>query len=91
MSAAERDYIEALTLLAGAYQAAHHKVDTRDTSPLDTLRSLMEDHGLRTADLGRMLGSSGLASDLLNGKRQISKTHAKKLAERFKVDAGLFL
>ncbi len=91
LDAAERDYIEALTLLAGAYQETHHKIDTRDVPPLASLRSLMDDHGMRTTDLGRLLGSSGLASDILSGKRQISKTHARKLAECFKVDAGLFV
>jgi HTH-type transcriptional regulator/antitoxin HigA len=91
LDAGERDYIEALTLLAGAYQTSHHKIDTSGVPPIDSLRSLMLDHGMRAADLGRILGSSGLASDILSGKRQISKAHARKLAERFKVDGGLFL
>ena len=42
-------------------------------------------------DLIPVFGSSSVASDVLNGKRSISKAHARKLAEYFHVPASLFI
>jgi HTH-type transcriptional regulator / antitoxin HigA len=51
----------------------------------------MEQRGLRQVDLVPIFGSSGYVSDVVNGRRGISKAHAKKLAAFFKVGADLFL
>jgi HTH-type transcriptional regulator / antitoxin HigA len=61
------------------------------SSPLDTLKFLMEENGLKQKDIVSIFGSQGVASEVLNGKREISKTQAKNLAERFKVSAELFI
>lgn len=37
-----------------------------------------------------LLGSKGKASEILRGKRSLSKTHIAKLAGRFGVDVSLF-
>jgi HTH-type transcriptional regulator/antitoxin HigA len=55
------------------------------------LRYLMDDRGLKQADLLPVFGSSGIASEVVNGKRSISKTQAKKLAEFFNVSVELFI
>lgn len=52
---------------------------------------LMEQRGLKQADLVPLLGSRAQVSDLVNGKRGISKAQVKKLAEYFGVSAELFL
>jgi HTH-type transcriptional regulator/antitoxin HigA len=59
--------------------------------PADTLKSLMFDHDLKQKDLVDIFGSQGVVSEVLNGKRAISKTHAKRLAERFHLPADLFI
>jgi antitoxin component HigA of HigAB toxin-antitoxin module len=46
---------------------------------------------MSTADLGRVLGSSGLASQIVLGRRQLSKTHIRILSRHFKLDANYFL
>lgn len=46
---------------------------------------------MTASDLGNLLGSRSLGSKILRGERELSKTHLRMLAERFKVDAGLFL
>jgi HTH-type transcriptional regulator/antitoxin HigA len=51
----------------------------------------MESRGLRQRDLLPVFGSSSVASDVINGKRMLSKTHVRKLAEFFHVPAGLFI
>ena len=55
------------------------------------LKYLMEENGLKQSDLLHIFGSSGIASEVVNGKRAISKTQAKKLAEHFKVSVELFI
>jgi HTH-type transcriptional regulator/antitoxin HigA len=51
----------------------------------------MEDRGIRQRDLIPAFGSSSVVSDVLNGKRSISKARARKLAEYFHVPASLFI
>lgn len=58
--------------------------------PREILRFLMEQHGLRQEDLGDCAPQSRI-SDILTGKRPISKETAKCLARRFHVRADLFL
>ena len=60
------------------------------SSPHSRLRSLMEKHTLRQRDLLDVLGSRGMTSEVVSGKRAISKAQAKKLAEIFHVPADLF-
>jgi len=55
------------------------------------LEVLMEDRGLRHKDIWPVFGNKGLASEVLNGKRAISKAQAKKLAEYFHVPVELFI
>jgi len=55
------------------------------------IRFLMEQRGLRQADLLPVFGSRSVASDVVSGKREPSKTHVRKLAEFFQVPAELFL
>jgi HTH-type transcriptional regulator/antitoxin HigA len=74
-----------------AYEARHHAMDTSDIGPLDLLRSLLEDHAMTAADLGRLLGNRSLGSAILRGERKLSKSHIKTLAERFKLNPGAFI
>lgn len=91
LSRGEQDYLDTLTLLIEAYDAKHFELETRELAPLDVLKYLMEQSGMKTADLGRLLGNRGLASLILNGHRALSKTHIRILAEHFKVDPSLLL
>ena len=60
--------------------------------PHEVLQELMNQHGLKQRDLLPLLGSSsGTASEVINGKRNISRRQAKALAERFNVAVELFL
>ncbi|MGH9847943.1 MAG: helix-turn-helix domain-containing protein [Blastocatellia bacterium] len=55
------------------------------------LQTLMENRGVRQADLLHIFGSRGIASEVVNGKRAISKAQAKALGEFFKVSPELFI
>ena len=59
--------------------------------PLQTLRHLREQRGLRATDLAPIFGVRSIASLVLNGKRELSKSHIRKLAVFFHVSPALFL
>ncbi len=78
-----------LEKLVIAYDDEHYPLP--DVPPHRMVRFLMEQRGLKQADLVPVLGSRAQVSDLVNGKRGISKAQVKKLAEYFKVSAELFI
>lgn len=59
--------------------------------PYEMLKFLMNENDLKQSDLLPVFGSSGITSEVVNGKRSISKAQAKKLAEFFKVSVELFI
>ncbi len=62
-----------------------------DVSPTQALNHLMEENNLKQKDLLNIFTSSGIASEVVNGKREISKVQARKLAEYFNVSVELFI
>lgn len=62
-----------------------------DSSPLVRLKFLMAENNLRQKDVVDIFGNQSVASEVLSGKRNISRRHAIRLAERFSVSADLFL
>ena len=83
----EENLAELMTLLVRQFEESRYPLGP--TEPLEALRILMEDRGLRQRDLIPVFGSSSVVSEVLNGKRSISKAHARKLAESFHVPASL--
>jgi HTH-type transcriptional regulator / antitoxin HigA len=65
--------------------------DWRTQSPSEMLQYLLESSGKKQADLVGIIGSSGIVSEVVNGKRSISKSQAKKLGEMFQVSPSLFI
>jgi HTH-type transcriptional regulator/antitoxin HigA len=60
-----------------------------DSPPHQTLRFLMEQNGLQQAGLVEIFGSRGRVSEVVNGRRAISKAQAKALGEFFRVSPEL--
>ena len=58
--------------------------------PQDVLCLLMEQHGLKQIDLADC-APQGRISDILSGRRAISKELARRLAQRFGVRADVFI
>ncbi len=71
-----------------AYEDQHFRIP--EAAPSEVLRFLMDQHGLKQDDLGDCAPQSRI-SDILTGKRSISKEIARRLARRFHVRADLFL
>jgi HTH-type transcriptional regulator / antitoxin HigA len=65
--------------------------DWRTQSPTEMLQYLLESSGRKQSDLVGIIGSSGIVSEVVNGKRSISKSQAKKLGEMFHVSPSLFI
>jgi HTH-type transcriptional regulator / antitoxin HigA len=79
-----------LVMLIRVYEEEHYAMPS--SPPHEMLQFIMESSGTRQADLVELgLGSSGVVSEVVNGKRAISKAQAKILADRFKVSPSLFI
>jgi HTH-type transcriptional regulator / antitoxin HigA len=89
LSPEEDKLLELLSLLVEEYEDKHYPIP--EASPNEILKFLMEQKDLKQKDLLPIFGSTGITSEVVNGKRSISKAQAKKLAEFFKVSVELFI
>lgn len=84
--------LDLLVTLIEKFETEHYKLERKSVAtPLSTLRELMAARDLKPSDLWKVFGSKGLTSEVLSGKRAISKSKAKALAEFFHVSAELFI
>ena len=86
-TAGEKRLAELLTLLIEEYE---QKYALPEAGPIDILRHLMESNDLRQADLVDVFGTASVVSEVLKGKRGLSKSHIARLSERFHVSPALF-
>ncbi|MGD1975173.1 MAG: transcriptional regulator [Desulfobacterales bacterium] len=59
-------------------------------NPIETLKMLMAEHGLKQTDLPG-IGSQGVVSEILSGKRQLNMRQIKYLSNRFRVSPAVFM
>jgi HTH-type transcriptional regulator / antitoxin HigA len=85
----QHELLDLLVVLVEKFEDEHYPID--DASPRDILLHLMEENNLKQADLVGILGSRGVISEVVNGKRQISKNQARAISDFFHVDVGLFI
>ncbi len=89
LSTEETALLETLAILIQAYDDRNHPLPF--APPYEMLAYLMETSRRTANDLLPVFGTRGRVSEVLNGKRSISKEQAKKLASLFKVSADLFI
>jgi HTH-type transcriptional regulator / antitoxin HigA len=91
----ENSLLELLVQLIERFEDEHYSFDAIAQGTLATPRSillhLMEEHNLKQTDLVGIIGSRGVVSEVVSGKRNISKAQASALAQLFHVDVGLFI
>jgi HTH-type transcriptional regulator/antitoxin HigA len=80
--------LDTLGTLIHAYEEAHDPIPA--ASGVEVLRFLMSEHGLTQSDLPEV-GSQGVVSEILNGRRELNIRQVRSLAERFKVSSAVFL
>ena len=82
------DLLDTLGTLIHAYEEEHIQIP--DVSGAEMLHYLMDEHGLKQSDLPE-LGSQGVVSEILNGKRHLNLRQIQALAERFSVSPSVFI
>lgn len=85
--------VRLLDLLATLIEAFEEKTYPmgQTSNPAVALRELMSEHELKQTDMLDIFGSQGVVSQVLNGKREISKSQARKLSERFRLPVDMFI
>jgi HTH-type transcriptional regulator/antitoxin HigA len=89
LSPEEDRLLDLLSALVEAYDQKHYA--TPQATPAMVVQMLMQDRGLKNKDLEPVLGSSGVTSEVINGKRNPSKAQIKALAQFFQVSPELFV
>jgi HTH-type transcriptional regulator/antitoxin HigA len=74
--------------LVHQYEQVHHPLP--NVTGVQMLRFLMEQHDLRQTDLVNELGSQGVVSEILSGKRELNKNHIAALSKRFSVSPAVY-
>jgi len=80
--------LDTLATLIHAYEDAHYPIPA--STGAEVLRFLMEEHGLSQSELPEV-GSQGVVSEILNGKRELNIRQIRVLAERFNVSTAVFI
>jgi HTH-type transcriptional regulator / antitoxin HigA len=78
-----------LVSLIEQFEEQHYSLNP--ATPIEVLNELVLQRELKQKDLVPVFGSQGIASEVLNGKRSISKAQAKALGDFFQVSPTLFL
>ena len=81
--------LELLITLIEKFEDENYPLD--EGTPHSMLLHLMESNAIKQENLVGVIGSRGVVSEVVNGKRSISKAQAKALAEFFSIDVGLFI
>lgn len=89
LTQAERDYKEVLGDIIEAYETEH--VVIPEVRGVELLRFLMEENGLTQASLAPIFGGKSNISEVLSGKRELSKTQIRGLSQRFGLPADVFM
>jgi HTH-type transcriptional regulator / antitoxin HigA len=88
LQAGEEMYLEALSDLVAAYEDGHYAIEP--ASDADMLRHLMEAKGITQAQLSRdTTVPKSTISEILAGKKHLSRPMIRKFADYFQVDASV--
>jgi len=89
LSPEEETLLNLLAHLIEDFERRYYK--PRRATPLEVLHELMAANSLKQSDLVPIFGSKGVTSEVVNGKRGISKANAKALGEFFNVSPAVFI
>ena len=88
LSQDEKDYLNVLGALVYEYEQQQEPIP--DIYGVELLKSLIEDNELRQKDLVSIFKTESIVSDILNGKRELTKRHIEELAQFFHVSPAVF-
>jgi HTH-type transcriptional regulator/antitoxin HigA len=79
--------LDTVGILVANYEQEHYALPA--SSPQEVLAYLLEEHQLTQSQLPEV-GSQGVVSEILNGKRELNKRQIQALAKRFGVSPEVF-
>ncbi|MBP6472493.1 MAG: transcriptional regulator [Chloroflexi bacterium] len=82
------EFMDTLGTIIAAFEEAHYPIPS--ASGAEALQYLMEEHNLRQSDLPEV-GSQGVVSEVLKGKRELNVRQIRELARRFHVSPTVFI
>lgn len=82
--------VDVISCMVAKYDDEHYQ-SIENGRGIDALKFLMDQHYLKQTDLKNEIGSQGVVSEILNGKRQLNVAQIRKLSERFKVSPATFI
>ncbi len=85
----EGDELEILLTLVTAYENENHPVPS--PSPIEAIRFVMEQKGLKQADLIPYIGSCSRVSEILNGKRNLTLKMIRSLHSKLNIPAEVLI
>jgi HTH-type transcriptional regulator/antitoxin HigA len=85
----ERELADLLITLIEQYEQQRYAI--RKARPLEMIEFLLDQRGLSQKDLWPIIGSKGITSEVMSGKRGISINLAAKLGDFFHIDPALFV
>lgn len=88
LSREEKEFSDLLTLLIEDFEARRYQLPR--ATPLQALAFLMEQHGLRQKDLAGIFGARSVVSEVMSGKRELTKEQIRRLSQRFHVSPEIF-
>ena len=80
--------METIGNLIENYETQEYKIN--ESSPIEALKYLMQEHGLKQSDL-KEIGSQGVVSEILTGKRTLNIEQVKKISNKFHVSPLVFI
>ncbi len=88
LSDAEEAYVDLLSDLLADWEDA--TVEIPDIHGVDLVRALLEDRGLRQKELVGIFATESVASEVIAGRRELSRKHIEGLARVFKISPAAF-
>ena len=85
----EEEELELLSVLVEKYEEEFYPINL--PNPIEAIRFFMDQNGLSSADMVKYLGHISKVSEVLNGKRSLSKTMIRNLVEGLGIPAEILL
>ena len=80
--------LDTLGPLVYLYEEEHYQIP--EATGAEVLRFLMDEHDLTQSEMPE-IGSQGVVSEILNGKRELNVRQIRELATKFQVSAAVFI
>jgi HTH-type transcriptional regulator/antitoxin HigA len=88
LSSEEKELADLVTVLIEKYEE-RYQIRPAST-PAERVRHFMDAQDLKPADMLAIFGTKSVVSEVLSGKRELSKAHIRALSKRFNVSPEIF-